>query len=256
MASPKDQSSADTFRDLITGWAEGDGEPSALDFFAQPECMTMSMSSADPIHNERFPDLFRDEVFRLETRRLWLRWPKSADAAMLGEIVAVAACAHGEARWPLAWDGLVGSVPAMVLRMRAANTSGEGCFFVLADKAQPDQPIGIVGIDTLATGGPSLGFLLDVRRQGFGLMTEAARAVVSATHRYAGIDRIRSDASMSGLGARRVFEKAGFRLHAQRENATSPMNAMEARREAVRNAPSRGERCQPGMKDSAQGCVA
>ena len=203
----------------------------------------MSMSSADPIHNERFPDLFRDEVFRLETRRLWLRWPKASDAPLLGEIVAVAACAHGEARWPLAWDGLAGSLPGMVLAMRAANTTGEGCFLVLADKAQPDKPIGIVGIDTLTVGGPSLGFLLDVRRQGFGLMTEAARAVVGAAHRYAGFERIRGDASMSGLGALRVFEKAGFRLLAQRENEASPMNAMEARREAVRKPPSRGERC-------------
>ena len=28
-----------------------------------------------------FPDLTRDDVFRLETRRLWLRWPRAADAA-------------------------------------------------------------------------------------------------------------------------------------------------------------------------------
>ena len=26
-----------------------------------------------------FPDLTRDDVFRLETRRLWLRWPRLAD---------------------------------------------------------------------------------------------------------------------------------------------------------------------------------
>jgi RimJ/RimL family protein N-acetyltransferase len=27
-----------------------------------------------------FPDLARDDVFRLETARLWLRWPRAADA--------------------------------------------------------------------------------------------------------------------------------------------------------------------------------
>jgi hypothetical protein len=27
-----------------------------------------------------FPDIARDDVFRLETRRLWLRWPRVADA--------------------------------------------------------------------------------------------------------------------------------------------------------------------------------
>ncbi len=30
-----------------------------------------------------FPDLARDDVFRLETTRLWLRWPRVADAAAI-----------------------------------------------------------------------------------------------------------------------------------------------------------------------------
>ena len=30
-----------------------------------------------------FPDYFRDDVFRLETQRLWLRWPTAADAATI-----------------------------------------------------------------------------------------------------------------------------------------------------------------------------
>ena len=30
-----------------------------------------------------FPDLTRDDVFRLETRRLWLRWPREADVPSL-----------------------------------------------------------------------------------------------------------------------------------------------------------------------------
>ena len=189
------------------------------------------MSPTDPISDARFPELFRDEVFRLETRRLWLRWPKATDAPLLGEIVAVAACAH-DAKWPLAWDGQAGSVPGMVLRMRAANASGEGCFLVLADKSDPGRPIGLVGIDTLAAGGPSLGFLLDVRRQGYGLMTEAARALLGAAHLFAGIDGIRGDAAMSGLGARRVLEKAGFKPIGPRNDAETLPSAMEARREA------------------------
>ena len=32
---------------------------------------------------EMFPDLARDDVFRLETARLWLRWPRAADAAAI-----------------------------------------------------------------------------------------------------------------------------------------------------------------------------
>ena len=33
-----------------------------------------------------FPDLLRDDVFRLETRRLWLRWPRAGDAAMIARL--------------------------------------------------------------------------------------------------------------------------------------------------------------------------
>lgn len=202
------------------------------------------MSPADPINTARFPELFRDEVFRLETRRLWLRWPKATDVPLLGEIVAVAACAHDGVKWPLAWDGQAGSVPAMVLRMRAANASGEGCFLALADKAHPEKPIGLIGIDaTLAErsgenpdatlpDGASLGFLLDVRRQGYGLMTEAARALVGAALMYSGLESIRGDAGMSGLGARRLLEKAGFRPAGPRVPADVPLSTLVARREA------------------------
>ena len=30
-----------------------------------------------------FPDLTRDDVFRIETKRLWLRWPRVQDAAAI-----------------------------------------------------------------------------------------------------------------------------------------------------------------------------
>jgi hypothetical protein len=33
-----------------------------------------------------FPDLLRDDVFRLETRRLWLRWPRAADTALIASL--------------------------------------------------------------------------------------------------------------------------------------------------------------------------
>jgi hypothetical protein len=33
-----------------------------------------------------FPDLFRDDVFTLETPRLFLRWPKASDAPTVAEL--------------------------------------------------------------------------------------------------------------------------------------------------------------------------
>ncbi|MFZ0559474.1 MAG: N-acetyltransferase, partial [Methylovirgula sp.] len=36
-----------------------------------------------------FPDLTRDDVFRLETTRLWLRWPRASDAAAVAAFAAL-----------------------------------------------------------------------------------------------------------------------------------------------------------------------
>ena len=33
-----------------------------------------------------FPDLLRDDVFRLETRRLWLRWPRAGDVSLVARL--------------------------------------------------------------------------------------------------------------------------------------------------------------------------
>lgn len=180
--------------------------------------MTLNEITNEPAR-AALPELFRDEVLRIETRRLWLRWPAAADAPSLAEIAAVAACAHQGARWPLGWDGQVGSIGELVQRLRAANANGDGWFLGLADKARPGQLIGLAGIDLAAVGGPSLGFMLDVRRQGFGIMTEAARAAMTATWRYSHVEAVRGDGSMFGIGARRVLEKCGFRSIAVRDGA-------------------------------------
>ena len=47
-----------------------------------------------------FPDLTRDDVFRLETRRLWLRWPRHGDVQALVRLVGEKAVAEMTARIP------------------------------------------------------------------------------------------------------------------------------------------------------------
>lgn len=159
-----------------------------------------------------FPTFIRDEVLRLETRRLWLRWPTPGDAAALAEIAAVATCARGT-RWPLAWDGRAAFAPQLIERMRGANGAGEAWLLAIAEKASPGHLLGLVGIDAGGDtdGVPRLGFRLDVRRQGYGLMSEAVRAQMAAAFAYAGLERVRPDNALRGIGARRVLEKAGFR---------------------------------------------
>lgn len=179
------------------------------------------------------PELFRDEVFRLETRRLWLRWPCAADAPALIEIAAVAACAHQGAKWPVGWNGDVAAVPGLVEQLRAANATGEGCFLGLVDKSRPALLVGLVGLDMKASGGPSLGLMLDVRRQGFGIMTEAARGLMGAVFRYSRTAIVRGDATLFGIGARRVLEKCGFRPRDEKAGADAGCQAFEAHRSDI-----------------------
>lgn len=47
-----------------------------------------------------FPDYFRDDVFRLETQRLWLRWPTAADAPLIEKLAGEREIAEFTARIP------------------------------------------------------------------------------------------------------------------------------------------------------------
>ena len=47
-----------------------------------------------------FPDLARDDVFLLETQRLWLRWPRILDAAAIHRFCSLWEVARFTARIP------------------------------------------------------------------------------------------------------------------------------------------------------------
>src|SRR5919112_4375433 len=50
--------------------------------------------------HKMFPDLTRDDVFRLETRRLWLRWPRHADGQAIVRLAGEKAVAEMTALIP------------------------------------------------------------------------------------------------------------------------------------------------------------
>lgn len=70
-----------------------------------------------------FHDITRDDVFVLETRRLWLRWPTARDAHHLA--------------------GFVPDARERVLAWREANETGLSLALALDRKTKPGQPIGL-----------------------------------------------------------------------------------------------------------------
>lgn len=154
-----------------------------------------------------FPDLTRDDVFRIETRRLWLRWPTAKDADAILRLAGDPAVAGMTARIPHPLPRA--EVDGFLLRARTANTAGTGLTLALTRRAAPADPIGIVGLFGDAAE-PEIGYWLGRPHWGAGLMAEAVAAVVDAYFGYAGGRTLRSSARTDNPASRRVLERCGF----------------------------------------------
>lgn len=154
-----------------------------------------------------FPDLTRDDVFRLETRRLWLRWPRQADAQGLARLAGEKAVAEMTARLPHPYppDG----ADRFILEARKSNTEGRG--LTLAVTRKGNGPIGMVGIGPSPEDGlPHLGYWLGLPHWRQGYATEAARALIDAFFAYTDGRELTSSARVVNPASRRVLEKCGF----------------------------------------------
>lgn len=156
-----------------------------------------------------FPDLTRDDVFRIETRRLWLRWPRAADAAAIVRLAGERAVAEMTARIPHPIDPI--GVEAFVLSARRDNAEGRALVMAITPRSSPASLIGVVGLepDPDAAGG-HLGYWLGMPYWGQGFMTEAAEALAESYFAYANGTELMSSAQVGNIGSRRVLEKCGF----------------------------------------------
>lgn len=156
-----------------------------------------------------FPDLFRDDVLRIETLRLWLRWPTPADAQALHSVAWREALVRNTAAWPQPFPA--GEPGLWISEARAGNAAGERLDLAITEKSRPGRLIGLLGVRSLGRADElSLGFLLDVEHQGKGVMTEAVRALAGVVFRFTGTKRIHGSSGIANVASRRVLEKAGF----------------------------------------------
>ncbi len=167
------------------------------------------MSSPENVLILPLPELFRDDVFRIETRRLWLRWPTSSDTARLHEITTSETAARGAGATP--HPLLAGDVVERIASACTTNAAGSGLVLALSSKARPGEMIGLVSLDATRTGALSLRFVLDVGYQGNGLMTEAIRGLAHAVFTFGPHRAICGPPGLTNHAARRVLEKSGFR---------------------------------------------
>ncbi len=158
-----------------------------------------------------FPDLTRDDVFRLETPRLWLRWLRHRDADDLARFAGLAAVAEMTGTWPHPLPA--GEVERRIFEARKSNATGARLVLGLSPRNRPNRLIGIIGLspDPDEPAGLDLGYMLDPAEQGRGLMTEAVQAVLSAAFDLTPIGQVSAWTRVINPASRRVLEKSGFR---------------------------------------------
>ena len=123
-----------------------------------------------------FPDLLRDDVFRLETARMWLRWPRMADAPALLRHAGDPAVAHMTASIPHPYTEP--DAARWIFSSRAGNAQGSSLVLVMARRGKPTEAIGSVALHQTRPGVALLGYWLGAAFQGKGLATEAVSAIV------------------------------------------------------------------------------
>lgn len=154
-----------------------------------------------------FPDISREDVFRLETRRLWLRWPDHADIG----------AAAGTADAPPPPEAAAGDPyrdPARLAAWLVANASGAELHLLMTGHGADRSVVGAVELEPVRGQAESCGLRLrvwlDGRARGQGFATEAVQAVADAAFMLTRTPLISASARVLDPTFRRVLEKSGF----------------------------------------------
>jgi RimJ/RimL family protein N-acetyltransferase len=157
-----------------------------------------------------FPDLARDDVFRLETPRLWLRWPRICDAAALHKFCSRWEVARYTARIPHPYPQ--GSAERFIYAAREANSAGRDMTLVMTPIKGKTDAIGSISLESRGADRLALGFALAPEAWGKGLATEAGQAMISAAFGLTPTLEILASVRVENEASKAVLEKCGFAL--------------------------------------------
>ena len=157
-----------------------------------------------------FPDLARDDVFRLETPRLWLRWPRICDAASIHNFCSQWEVARYTARIPHPYPA--GSAERFIYAAREANASGRDLTLVITPNKGKSDAIGCISLESRGAERLALGFVLAPEAWGKGLATEAAEAMIDAAFGMTTAVEILATVRVENEASKAVIEKCGFSL--------------------------------------------
>ena len=164
-----------------------------------------------------FPDIIREDIFRLETRRLWLRWPVPADArdaaGFLGSD-STPESASGDPFAPGPTSADVARAGAILAEWQAGNAAGSDLSLILTGRAVDRRGIGAVRLapvrGSIDQCGLRLRAWLEPKAAGQGLGTEAVQAIVDIAFMLTATPLVAASSRVLDPGFRRVLEKCGF----------------------------------------------
>jgi RimJ/RimL family protein N-acetyltransferase len=155
-----------------------------------------------------FPDIARDDVFHLETSRLWLRWPRVADALAIERYSSKWEVARMTARIPHPYPE--GEAERFIFDARRANAAGQDLILAIASNRGKRDPFGMISVESRLQGRLTLGYALAPEAWGKGYASEAARAIVDASFQLTNAVEMLASARIENPASRRVLEKCGF----------------------------------------------
>ncbi|MGA7384638.1 MAG: GNAT family N-acetyltransferase [Methylocella sp.] len=155
-----------------------------------------------------FRDLTTDDIFRIETKRLWLRWPRASDAPAIRSFVSLAHVARMTASIPHPYPP--GEAERFIMKGRSANASGTALILAITPKGGAGQTIGLLSATLAAGRDIEFGYVLAPLVWGKGYASEAVKALADTVFSLTRANRILADSRANNIASRRVLEKTGF----------------------------------------------
>lgn len=156
-----------------------------------------------------FKDITRDDVYRIETRRLWLRWPRLSDAAAIAHYLSDNRIAQMTGRIKNPYPPQ--EADRYVFTTREANSDGNGLGLVITRLGAPTEIIGAIGMSaTDEPGALEFGYWIGVPHWGQGYATEAAQALVDAGFSLSNVEKLVATVKPENPASMRVLEHCDF----------------------------------------------
>ena len=184
-----------------------------------------------------FPDIIREDIFRLETRRLWLRWPVLADASDAAGFLGSDSTPESASGDPFAAARILAEIAtaaSILADWRTGNAAGTHLSLVLTGRGPDRRSIGAIGLaplrDSIDQCGLRLRAWLDPKAAGQGLGTEAVQAMVDIAFMLTATPRLSRRPRACSIPASAAFSRNAASRPAERVSTRRPMDGASRRR--------------------------